>query len=236
MAKASKRRERSPSVADTVSTVDSHPSEAPSDEDLDQDLDGFNDSQDEEETDDSDMEDFDSEADLDDVDLDIPLPHQVAAKPKKKKAKEEEADYENATLRRTYDRGGDSDDSDSQDPSKGTTVKRLPIKLASGQIEALPGTAKIPSQLKKRPQAKEDSDASDVEMHDDEPTEGQGLGKRWGRMAVSEVVTIKDPAQRKRAVKEQIASLGAEIVSGGEVVDNVSLTLRSLVDRSAICD
>lgn len=41
-------------------------------------------------------------------------------------------------------------------------------------------------------------------------------------MAVAEVVTIKDPAQRKRAVKEQIASLGAEIVSGGEVVDNVS--------------
>lgn len=215
------RRARSPSVADTVSTIDSHPSEAPSDLSDDQDAAGFNDSQDEEPTDDSDMEDFDSEADLDDVDLDIPLPHQVASKKKKKKsADEEEADYENATLRRTYNRG-DGSDSDSQDPSKGTNVKRLPIKLPSGQIESLPGTAHVPSQLKKRPEPKQEED-SDVEMHDEEPVEGQGLGKRWGRMAVAEVVTIKDPAQRKRAVKEQIASLGAEIVSGGEVVDNVS--------------
>jgi hypothetical protein len=102
----------------------------------------------------------------------------------------------------------------------------LPIKLPSGQIQKVAGSTKLPSQLKKPVVVEDSEDESEFEEEEVVP-EGQGLGRRWGRAAVADVVGIKDPAARKRAVKEQIASLGAEIVGGGEIVDNVSSSLHS---------
>lgn len=230
--KPSKRRARSPSLADTISTIDSHPSQAPSstgtldDDDLEQDLSGFSD-EDHSEGLGSDSDDGLDASDLEgDVDLDIPLPHQMKKKKKKLDEDDLEAEYERGGRPRKYRKAGhggedSSSEEDSQDPNRGSTVKRLPIKLPSGEIQRVAGSTKLPSQLKK-PVVVSESEASESEPEEEVAPEGQGLGRRWGRAAVADVVAIKNPAERKRAVKEQIASLGAEIVSGGEIVDNVS--------------
>lgn len=208
-----KARPRAPSPVDTISEIDSEASPRASTSQLpdldDEELDELVFSSDDED----DLED------LDDLDLDIPLPHQVATKKKKKtNSDDEEASYENAEKRRRYV-GSDSED---DDPSKGSKVNRLPIKLPTGEIQKVAGTSIVPPQLKRPAKPVVESEDEQEEPEEEDLPEGHGLGKRWGRMAVADVVSIKNPMERKRAVKEQIASLGAEIVGGGEIVDNVS--------------
>lgn len=214
--------------------MDSHPSEAPSINLSDDDDDALSSSGSQllSDDDDDDDEEYDSDLmDALDLDLEIPLPHQTSTKKKKRPRDEEEASYEKQSRNYAKRGGGSDSDDDELDPRKGTNVGRLPIKLATGELQKVEGKIHIPSQVKikrdaqGRPIVEKDSDEeSEVneESADDEPAEGAGLGRRWGRAAVADVVSIKNPAERKRAVKEQIASLGAEIVSGGEIIDNVS--------------
>jgi nucleolar complex protein 3 len=124
-------------------------------------------------------------------------------------------------------------------------VSHLPIKLANGEIQMLPGTTtiEIPKELRKASPTPSlsDDDMSGTDSDDvDEEDQVEKLSKqkgRFGRMSVLDVVTYEDPSlrgmkrkgvgklriqQRLAIAKEQIAKTGAEIMAGGELIDNVS--------------
>lgn len=142
-------------------------------------------------------------------------PDDPSRKKRKRQVREQEALYERKA------RKGEVD----PDEVGANVVKRLPIKLASGQLQAREGETVLPRQTSGRKGDSDDGDsASEPEEEWSAPRyqpEGAGLGTRWGRMAVADVVRIKKPAERRQVAKEQIAGLGAEIVAGGELVDNV---------------
>lgn len=155
---------------------------------------------------------------------DLPNPDDPSRKKRKRALREREAEYEKKSRKGQVG----SDD-------EGNVVKRLPIKLPSGHLQERQGTTTLPARNAPKKGGEDDSD-SDKEEEDEwsapkyQP-EGAGLGTRWGRMAVADVVRIKNVKERKSVAREQIAGLGAEIVAGGELVDNVSLSvsLRSVL-------
>jgi nucleolar complex protein 3 len=58
---------------------------------------------------------------------------------------------------------------------------------------------------------------------------------KFGRMGIAEIVARRDwkNPDKLEAAKEQIANIGAEILAGGELIDNVSLVWKSgLAGRS----
>lgn len=146
-------------------------------------------------------------------------PDDPSRKKRKRQVREQEAEFEKKSRRGQVD----------PDAERGNVVKRLPIKLASGQLQQREGETVLPVQVGGRGNRKGDSSDDDSDAEPEEEwaapryqPEGAGLGTRWGRMAVADVVRIKNPAERRQVAKEQIAGLGAEIVAGGELVDNVS--------------
>ena len=119
-------------------------------------------------------------------------------------------------------------------------VGHLPIKLANGEIEQLPGKTRIaipsgPPDKKKKKQEESDVETEFTESEASEDEEdlveriANARGK-FGRMGISEILTSdlagvqwKERTNRRLAMaKEQIAKIGAEIMSGGELMDMVS--------------
>ncbi len=126
-------------------------------------------------------------------------------------------------------------------------VDHLPIKLADGTVQRRSGTTTIalppsaprapsPAAAIKREDDASGSDSDDVSETDEVERLAQQRG-RFGRMSVLDVIYWEDPelrgvrgkgvaqarVQRRLAVaKEQIARTGAEIMAGGELIDNVS--------------
>lgn len=123
-------------------------------------------------------------------------------------------------------------------------VGHLPIKLANGEIEQLPGRTRIavpsgpPDKRKKQQQASSDEESvlSDSESEDEEAQLERlaGAKGKFGRLGIADVLTAEMPGlkgkektvQRLAMAKEQIAKIGAEIMSGGELIDMVPLLSR----------
>jgi nucleolar complex protein 3 len=121
-------------------------------------------------------------------------------------------------------------------------VGRLPIKLPTGEVQMVEGSTRIAlPQGKKKKQAEPPSD-EDEEDEEEEEEEGSDDGRqaeqmagqkgKFGRMGVAEIVGTPGwkNAQRLVAAKEQIALIGAEILGGGELMDNVRSRSTSALD------
>ena len=142
---------------------------------------------------------------------------------RKRKRKEEEADYE-VEGRARWKKAPPK-------PAEDVEVGRLPIKLPTGEVQKVEGFTRIalPS-VKRAPEESEDEKEDEEEDEEaDEEEEGDaermaGQKGRFGRMGIAEIVGQKGwkNAQRLEAAKEQLAAIGAEILAGGELVDNVS--------------
>jgi nucleolar complex protein 3 len=139
---------------------------------------------------------------------------------KRKKQVEEEAEYETAGRTRWAEK--EEEDKDSME------VGRLPIKLPTGEVQLVEGSTRIaiPKEKKKPVRAPiveaEESDAeSEASDTGAEATRIAGQPGRFGRMNVAEIVSAKGwkNAQRLAAAKEQMAEIGAEVLSGGELID-----------------
>ncbi|OCF44668.1 nucleolar complex protein 3 [Kwoniella heveanensis CBS 569] len=146
---------------------------------------------------------------------------------KKGGKKETEAEYEMAGRSRWAAKPKD------QEEKEEVEVGRLPIKLPNGQIQMVEGSTKIalpPSKKKAAAQPPSDSeDGQDMEESEDEGSDDgiqaermAGQKGKFGRMGIAEIVSKQGwkNAQKLEAAKEMIAALGAEILAGGELVDN----------------
>ncbi|WVF72950.1 hypothetical protein IAT40_007768 [Kwoniella sp. CBS 6097] len=146
---------------------------------------------------------------------------------KKGGKKEIEAEYETAGRSRWAAKP------QAQEEKEEVEVGRLPIKLPNGQIQMVEGSTKIalpPSKKKAAPQPPSDSEDGEVleESEDEGSDDGiqaermAGQKGKFGRMGIAEIVSKGGwkNAQKLEAAKEMIAALGAEILAGGELVDN----------------
>jgi nucleolar complex protein 3 len=148
--------------------------------------------------------------------------------PRKRKGKDEEAEYELSGRSRWTKKA---------DPSNGAEadsveVGRLPIKLPTGEIQMVAGSTRIalpPSKKKPLPEIsdeEEEEEEEEEEGSDDEKDAHKMAGQkgRFGRMGIAEIVGKQEwkNAQKLEAAKEQVAAIGAEILAGGELIDNVS--------------
>ena len=114
-------------------------------------------------------------------------------------------------------------------------MARLPIKLASGQIQ--------------QTGVREGSIESDEDMEDEvdthplklpKPTKRDFAGARFGRASVADVIRIESRPERIQSAKEQIAAVCQDILSEPEngvsnppQVNNTSIDLLSLVRPSS---
>lgn len=249
-----KKSKRSRSLS--ISTVSSFSDEDMGDEEMESDLDGENgvdeegyssdeldsdDDLEEEEGDDDLMEDSD-----DSEDSTIDQNERQRAR-KKSRAADQTVD----NLESTYETRQIQSAQSGKGKSKATAdeeagireVSHLPIKLANGQIQSLPGTTRIqlpPSARKPSPSPELSDDESGTDS--DDVSESEQVDKlsnqrgKFGRMSVLDVITYEDPAlkgfkgkgvakartmSKLALAKEQIAKTGAEIMAGGELIDNV---------------
>jgi nucleolar complex protein 3 len=193
---------------------------------------------------------FDSELDddLDDSELEAEVNREYEEEEKKrvrKKAKvvvEEDLEglYE-AQGRKRKEKQAEAGEEDKDHAEVG----HLPIKLANGEIEQLPGKTRIaipsgpPDKRKKKKQEVEsdvETEFSESEGSEDEEDLVEriaGNRGKFGRMGVAEILSSgldgvpwKERSNRRLAMaKEQIAKIGAEIMSGGELLDMVSTPL-----------
>lgn len=166
--------------------------------------------------DDSDINDvYDEELDLSEAD-----DGEVHEKRKRKRA-EGEADYEHSGRTRWVKKEG-------EDEADEVEVSRLPIKLPTGEVQMVAGTTKLPAMKKKKPV--EEADVKQEESEEEDVDEGVQAARmasqkgKFGRMGIAEIVGQPGwkNAQKLEAAKEQIAGIGAEILAGGELIDNVS--------------
>ena len=126
-------------------------------------------------------------------------------------------------------------------------VGHLPIKLPGGAIQKVEGTTRIAvpeatGKGKKKP-VEEDEETEYTESEDEgsvdaaeERDEMARTRGRFGRMGIADILGNDDDveglpwkgrekiraARRLAMAKEQIARVGAEIMAGGELIDNVS--------------
>ena len=211
-----------------------------SDPDFDSDLeaaDGLEDDVDEDELGDSDVDD--DEDMVDDDDLSAPAEEAVSEsgsedhrdRRKRKKQANEEADYERSGRMRWV-----AEPAKQKEENDTVEVGRLPIKLPTGEVQNVKGSTKIQLPPSKKPRLPtpetEESEEEEVkEESAEEMTERMaGLKGKFGRMGVAEIVGRPGMrlGERVAAAKEQIASTGAEILAGGELVDIVSASLLSV--------
>ena len=132
-------------------------------------------------------------------------------------------------------------DSDSDSDADEAEVGRLPIKLPGGQIQQVEGTTRIalPATKKKvkREATPEEEEEEEGASEDEDSDDGRQMARaamqkgKFGRMGVAEIVTKEGwkNAQKLQAAKEQIAQLGAEILAGGELIDNVSVPISIVI-------
>jgi nucleolar complex protein 3 len=142
---------------------------------------------------------------------------------KRKSKKEEEAEYETSGRTRWAPKAADAE-------PDSVEVGRLPIKLPTGEIQMVKGSTRIALPPSKKPPPPPESETEEEEEEEDigsddgaQATEMAGQKGKFGRMGVAEIVGMKGwkNAQKLEAAKEQIAVVGAEILAGGELVDNV---------------
>jgi nucleolar complex protein 3 len=183
-----------------------------------------------EELDDEVDEDFDSDSDDDEDDQDLMYAYdeeldldeddgQEHEKRKRKRA-EGEADYETSGRTRWVK-------SAKAEPEE-VEVGRLPIKLPTGEVQMVAGSTKLPAIKKKKVEESESEEEVEEEEELDEATQAARMASqrgKFGRMGIAEIVGRPGwkNADKLEAAKEQIAGIGAEILAGGELIDNVSL-------------
>lgn len=170
----------------------------------------------------SDLESMDDEESSDEEEEDL------RQRRKGKRKAEVEADYELAGRARWKVKPEGENEGDSVE------VGRLPIKLPSGKVQMVEGSTKISVPKKKAPPpppSEDSDDVMDISGDEDEPSDDEALAEKmagqkgkFGRLAIAEIATKKGwkNADRLAAAKEQIATLGADILGGGELVDIVS--------------
>ncbi|ORX40518.1 CBF/Mak21 family-domain-containing protein [Kockovaella imperatae] len=175
----------------------------------------------------SDLESLDDDSEVDGLDSMSSDSDAVDYRDRRKRKKEanEEADYERAGRQRME--RSLSVESDS------VQVSRLPIKLPSGQIQKVEGSTKItlPPTKKPRPPTPESTEESEEELEPttEELTHRMASQKgKFGRLGIAEIAGRPGwkNADRLAAAKEQIASTGAEILAGGELIDTAPLLTR----------
>lgn len=160
---------------------------------------------------------------------------QARRKKGKSKQQNEEAEYEMAGRSRWAAKSKTKDGADEDDRVE---VGRLPIKLPSGEVQFVAGSTKIALAKKKQAPATtppSDDDDEIEESEDEGSDDGRQAAKmanqkgKFGRMGVAEIISKPGwkNAQKLEAAKEQIAIIGAEILAGGELIDNVSAPSRS---------
>lgn len=201
------------------------------DEDDDEEAEGSDEGSDE--NDDGSDSDLDSElnagydnisdiSDLDDEDDGVVHPK------RKKRADSEEAEYEKAGRSRWAEKEENKEEDDMLE------VGRLPIKLPTGEVQLVEGSTKFQKPQPKKPAPKpvepeseeeSEDDASDVDAEAERMAAQPG---RFGRMGVAEIVAAKGwkTAQRMAAAKEQMATIGAEVLGGGELIDVAPILTR----------
>jgi len=184
------------------------------DEDLDEEFDSDSD---DDEDDEELMEAYDAEQDLDEDD------DGTEHEKRKRKRAEGEADYETSGRQRWVK-------SAKAEPEE-VEVGRLPIKLPTGEVQMVAGTTKLPAIKKKKVEESESEEEVEEEEELDEATQAARMASqrgKFGRMGIAEIVGMAGwkNAQKLEVAKEQIAGIGAEILAGGELIDNVSLSIR----------
>ena len=119
-------------------------------------------------------------------------------------------------------------------------VGRLPIKLLNGLIQQVEGTTRLSLPASKDKSVSKDSESEETNEAEEEEDFGSDDGAqvekmagqkgRFGRLGIAEIVGAPrwKNAERLEAAKEQIATLGAEILAGGELFDVVSGLRRML--------
>jgi nucleolar complex protein 3 len=168
---------------------------------------------------------------------------------RKRKARGEEDDVEAAYAQRRLSKPAPTEDNASMD------VGHLPIKLPGGTIQHVEGTTRIAvpeanDKGKKKPAVEEDEETESSDSEDEgsvgaeaERDEMARTRGRFGRMGIADILANDDgieglpwkgrekvrAARRLAMAKEQIARVGAEVMAGGELMDNVSRTPHSLV-------
>lgn len=162
--------------------------------------------------------------------------------PRKRKARAEEDDLEATYAQRRSTKPTAAEDDASMD------VGHLPIKLPGGVIQHVEGTTRIVvpeanGKGKKKPVVEEDEETEYSESGDEgsvgaeeERDEMARTRGRFGRMGIADILANDDgiedlpwkgrekvrAARRLAMAKEQIARVGAEVMAGGELMDNVS--------------
>ena len=168
--------------------------------------------------------------------------------PRKRKARDEEDDLEATYAQRRSAKPVPKEDENSMD------VGHLPIKLPGGAIQQIEGTSRIAvpeanGKGKKKPVAEEDEETEYSESEDEgsigaeeERDEMARTRGRFGRMGIADILANDDDveglpwkgrekiraARRLAMAKEQIARVGAEVMAGGELIDNVSCSICSV--------
>lgn len=219
--KRTKRKAASPSFSDM--------SDAELDTDFDSELD-------------SELDD-DEDLELDDSDFEEKVNQEYEEEEKKrvrKKAKVAEVDDLEQSYAALGRKRKDKLEAAGEEDKEHTEVGHLPIKLANGEIEQLPGKTRIaipsgPPDKKKKKVEESDAETefTESEASEDEEDLVERIANargRFGRMGISEILTSdlagvqwKERTNRRLAMaKEQIAKIGAEVMSGGELLDMVS--------------
>jgi nucleolar complex protein 3 len=179
------------------------------DDDLDEEFDS--DSEDDEDDEEL-MDAYDAEHDLSEDD------DGTEHEKRKRKRAEGEADYETSGRQRWVK-------SAKAEPEE-IEVGRLPIKLPTGEVQMVAGTTKLPAIKKKKVEESESEEEEEEEEDLDEATQAARMASqrgKFGRMGIAEIVGMPGwkNAEKLEAAKEQIAGIGAEILAGGELIDNV---------------
>jgi nucleolar complex protein 3 len=191
----------------------------------------------------------DEDLDLDDSDLDEKVNQEYEEEEKKrvrKKPKVAEADDLEASYAALGRKRKEKQLEAGEEDKEHTEVGHLPIKLANGEIEQLPGKTRIaiPSGPPDKKKKKQEGSDVETEFTESEASEDEedlveriaGARGKFGRMGISEILTAdldgvqwKERTNRRLGMaKEQIAKIGAEIMSGGELIDMVSYNLVSV--------
>jgi nucleolar complex protein 3 len=174
---------------------------------------------DSESDDDEDDEDLMNAYDADEAELDLSDDDGQEHEKRKRKRAEGEADYETSGRSRWAK-------SLKEEPEE-VEVGRLPIKLPTGEVQMVAGTTKLPAIKKKKVEESESEEEEEEEEELDEATQAARMASqrgKFGRMGIAEIVGRPGwkNAEKLEAAKEQIAGIGAEILAGGELIDNVS--------------
>lgn len=159
---------------------------------------------------------------------------------RKRKTRDEGDDLETTYARRTAKHHSQVAEDD-----KVADVGHLPIKLPGGVVQHVEGTTRIQIPESKRPvKVKQESESegeteysesegeADVEEEREEMARTKG---RFGRLGIADILGDegaeglpwrgRDKARAGRRLdlaKEQMARIGAEVMAGGELMDNVS--------------